>query len=91
MDTSKFNQIIVNCLYLVLCLDLFSKPVLTKGSQQLDNMLGITMNSWPKTQNVKQYIVNLLSNINIQNIAPLYQKIDNNKIIQEHNKLFNTN
>jgi len=91
LDTSKFNQIIVNCLYLVLCLDLFSKPVLTKGSQQLDNMLGITINTWPKAQNLKQYIVNLLSNINIQNIAPLYQKIDNNKIIQEHNKLFNTN
>jgi methionyl-tRNA synthetase len=80
----------VNCLYCVLCLDLFAKPILTKGSKTLDNMLGITIDVWPNANDLSPYLISLLSKITIQNVAPLYQKIDNDIIVQEQNKLLKT-
>ena len=90
VDPLKFYQIMVNCLYCVLCLDLFAKPILTKGSKTLDNMLGITIDVWPNANDLSPYLISLLSKITIQNVAPLYQKIDNDIIVQEQNKLLKT-
>jgi methionyl-tRNA synthetase len=77
----------INCLYLVLCLDLFSKPVLTKGSIKIEDMLGIKIDSWPEENNLEQYIKKILIQVKINNIAPLYQKIEKEQIQVEQDKL----
>lgn len=86
-DPKKFQEIMLNCLYLVLCLDLFSKPVLTKGSIKIENMLGITIDSWPKENNLEQFLKKTLIQVKINNIFPLYQKIEKEQIQAEQDKL----
>jgi hypothetical protein len=53
-------------------------------------MLGITIDVWPNANDLSPYLISLLSKITIQNVAPLYQKIDNDIIVQEQNKLLKT-
>jgi len=86
-DPKKFKEIMINCLYLVLCLDLFSKPILTKGSVKIENMLGIKIDSWPKDKDLEKYLKKLLIQIKINNVAPLYQRIETSQIQTEQDKL----
>ncbi len=86
-DPNKFKDIISNCLYLVLCLDLFSKPILTKGTVKLEEMLGINISLWPTNKKLVSFIKGLLTHINISTITPLYQKIEKEQILSEQQKI----
>jgi methionyl-tRNA synthetase len=77
----------INCLYLVLCLDLFSKLILTKGSIKIEDMLGVKIDSWPKENSLEQYLKKILIQVKISNIFPLYQKIEKEQIQIEQDKL----
>ena len=86
-DKSKFEEIMTNCVFLLICLDLFAKPVLTKGTVKIEEMLNISISSWPADKNLIQYIKELLTQIKINVISPLYQRIEGEQIKEEQDKL----
>ena len=86
-DANKFEEIMSNCLYLVLCLNLFGKPVLTKGTIKLEKMLGIDISSWPTNKKLVSFIKEVLIQVNVKNISPLYQKIEGEQILDEQQKI----
>jgi len=85
-DSSEFEQVMANMILTVLAINLVWRPVVPGSARRLESILGTEIEKWPLEEPL-DYLVDLLSQVNIQEVKPLFDKISPSIVEKEREKL----
>lgn len=85
-DSSEFRAVMANALFIVLAIHLAWEPLIPQTNKKLSEILNIRIAAWPEKQIIK-YLKDFLPKVKIQNLKPLFNKIDTAVIEVEKSKL----
>ncbi|KKW15503.1 MAG: Methionyl-tRNA synthetase [Candidatus Jorgensenbacteria bacterium GW2011_GWB1_50_10] len=84
-DESKFKNVLGNALYIILGLFLLLKPLLPGTYEKLEKSLGVGIDEWSGDED--KLLAELLKRVKIQEVQPLFKKIDESVIEIERKKI----
>lgn len=72
--STHYAQVVTNGIARVIALTIAMTPIIPHAARTVAHMLGISVYTWDSTS--ESLLINLLKQVNIQNIAPLFSKIE---------------
>lgn len=85
-DSKEFRVVMTNALFIVLAIHLAWEPLIPQTNKKLGEILNIRIAAWPEKQ-IIQYLKDFLPKVKIQNLKPLFKKIDTVVVEAEMAKL----